>query len=121
MSFWGDIEHAVKDAAQLDPTVLTVEAFESAFKKKHKRKPNAAEKAQYQALKVKHGVGDVDPAAIQQAQDSLTMMNPLAPGAAHAAQQNLIKAQDASEKGSNLKAWGVVALVFWLIRRGRLR
>lgn len=112
MSFWGDIEHMVKKAAQLDPTVLTVEVFEREFRKKHKRKPNANERAQWQAVKAKHGVAGVgaDDDAVRQAQDGLTALNPLAPGAAHEAQQGLTAAssQGGGATGGHLLFGAVV-------------
>lgn len=61
MSFWGDIEHAVKKGIEYGtPEGLAYAAFERAFKRKHKRKPTADEVAHFKSIKAAHGaVGDV--------------------------------------------------------------
>lgn len=122
MSFWGDIEHIVKKAALLDPTVLTVALFEKEFMKKHGRKPNEHEKGQYNDLKLKHGVAGVGDAEddAKQAQDMLDTLNPFAPATAQQARQNVVQAQAAAAARPFNKGWLVVAGLAWLLWKGKL-
>ena len=109
MSFWGDIEHAVKDAAQLDPTVLTAEAFERAFLKHHKRKPKSAERAQWEHVKAKYGVAGVG--AAEQPNPGGTQLDPVAKEAMAQGQ--------AMAQPFDWKTWAMLAALAWFIVKGR--